>query len=101
MVSRKGVNDLLTKVHAVLPQLIRRAAVNGYNSGMPSKPKESRRTEQRNVASRNLDRMSAMRILRLMNQEDRRVAAAVGRALPAIASAVDAIVKAIRSGGRL
>jgi N-acetylmuramic acid 6-phosphate etherase len=68
---------------------------------MPSQPKEQRRTEQRNAASKNLDRMSAMQILRLMNREDRKVAAAVGPALPAIARAVDAIVKAIRSGGRL
>jgi len=64
-------------------------------------PKESRRTEQRNAASKNLDRMTAMQIVRLMNREDRKVAAAVGRALPSIARAVDAIVKAIRNGGRL
>jgi len=68
---------------------------------MPSQPKEHRRSEQRNAASRNLDRMSAMEIVRLINREDRKVAAAVGRALPAIARAVDAIVKAIRGGGRL
>ena len=68
---------------------------------MPSQPKEHRRSEQRNVASKNLDRMSVVQIVRLMNREDRKVAAAVGRALPAIARAVDAIVKAIRSGGRL
>jgi N-acetylmuramic acid 6-phosphate etherase len=68
---------------------------------MPSQPKERRRSEQRNVASKNLDRMSAMQIVRLMNREDRKVAAAVGRALPAIARAVDAIVRAMRSGGRL
>jgi N-acetylmuramic acid 6-phosphate etherase len=68
---------------------------------MPSQSKERRRTEQRNAASRNLDRMSALQIVRLMNREDRKVAAAVGRRLPAIARAVEAIVKAIRSGGRL
>ncbi len=68
---------------------------------MPYQPKERRRSEQRNAASRNLDRMSAMQIARLMNREDRKVAAAVGRQLPAIARAVDAIVKAIRSGGRM
>jgi N-acetylmuramic acid 6-phosphate etherase len=68
---------------------------------MPFQPKERRRSEQRNTASKNLDRMSAMQIVRLMNREDRKVAAAVGRALPGIARAVDAIVKAIRSGGRL
>src|SRR6266851_3919719 len=68
---------------------------------MPYQPKERRRSEQRNAASRNLDRMSTMQIVRLMNREDRKVAAAVGRVLPAIARAVDAIVKAIRNGGRL
>jgi len=68
---------------------------------MPYQPKEHRRSEQRNAASRNLDRMSTMQIVRLMNREDRKVAAAVGRALPAVARAVDAIVKAICNGGRL
>ena len=68
---------------------------------MPTQPKERRCSEQRNAASKNLDRMSAMQIVRLMNREDRKVAAAVGRALPAIARAVDAIIMAIRSGGRL
>jgi N-acetylmuramic acid 6-phosphate etherase len=68
---------------------------------MPAQPKERRRTEQRNAASKNLDRMSALRILRLMNREDRKVAVAVGRVVPAIARAVEAIVKAIRRGGRL
>src|SRR5467141_4351421 len=60
-----------------------------------------RLTEKRNAASRNLDRMTAREIARLMNREDRRVAAAVGRELPAVARAVDAIVGAIRKGGRL
>jgi N-acetylmuramic acid 6-phosphate etherase len=36
-----------------------------------------------------------------MNREDRKVAVAVGRALPAIASAAELIVQAIRGGGRL
>jgi len=36
-----------------------------------------------------------------MNREDRKVGVAVGRQLPAIARAVDAIVHAIRKGGRL
>jgi N-acetylmuramic acid 6-phosphate etherase len=68
---------------------------------MPSQRKEHRRTEHRNVASKNLDRMSAIEIVRLMNREDRKVAAAVSRQLPAIARAVEAIVNAIRDGGRL
>ena len=68
---------------------------------MPSLPKERRLSEQRNGTSKNLDRMSALEIVRLMNREDRKVAVAVGRELPAIARAVDAIVGAIRNGGRL
>src|SRR5215471_3182064 len=66
-----------------------------------SKRKERRITEQRNPASRNLDRMTAREIVTLMNREDRRVAFAVEREIPAIARAVDATVAGIRNGGRL
>jgi N-acetylmuramic acid 6-phosphate etherase len=62
---------------------------------------ERRLTELRNPASKNLDRMTAMEIVRLMNREDRKVAVAVGRELPAIARAVDAIVARMEEGGRL
>jgi N-acetylmuramic acid 6-phosphate etherase len=68
---------------------------------MPSLPQERRRTEHRNSSSRDLDRLSTQAILRLMNREDRKVAAAVGREIPSIARAVDAIVAGIRKGGRL
>src|SRR2546421_8348195 len=64
-------------------------------------PKESRLTEQRNPASKNLDRITARQIVELMNREDRKVAIAVGREIPVIARAVDAIVAGIRKGGRL
>jgi N-acetylmuramic acid 6-phosphate etherase len=62
---------------------------------------EQRLTEKRNAASKNLDRMTAREIVRLMNREDRKVAVAVGRESASIARAVDAIVGAIRKGGRL
>jgi N-acetylmuramic acid 6-phosphate etherase len=62
---------------------------------------EHRLTEQRNAASKNLDRMTALEIVRLMNREDRKVAVAVGQEVPAIARAVDAIVRGMRNGGRL
>jgi N-acetylmuramic acid 6-phosphate etherase len=62
---------------------------------------ERRLTELRNPASRNLDRMTALQIVRLMNREDRKVAAAVGRELRAIARAVDGIVARMQTGGRL
>src|SRR5256885_13520315 len=71
-----------------------------YNGGMRSSAKEFRLTEQRNPTSTNIDRMSSLEIIRLMNREDRKVAAAVEREVPAIARAVDAIVRALRSGGR-
>src|SRR5690348_14171661 len=68
---------------------------------MRSLTKDERRTEQRLPGSKNLDRMTTAEIVRLMNREDRKVARVVGRELPAIARAVDAIVAAIRGGGRL
>ena len=63
--------------------------------------KEQRLTEGRNSASTNLDRLSAEAIVRLMNREDKKVAVAVSREIPAITKAVDAIVRGIRNGGRL
>jgi len=45
--------------------------------------------------------MAAAEIVWLMNREDRKVAVAVRRELPAVARAVEAIVGAIRKGGRL
>ncbi|HEY2547560.1 MAG TPA: N-acetylmuramic acid 6-phosphate etherase [Candidatus Acidoferrum sp.] len=68
---------------------------------MASLTKDQRRTEQRLPESKNLDRMTALEIVALMNREDRKVATAVARELPAVARAVDAIVAAMRRGGRL
>ncbi|HXO04897.1 MAG TPA: N-acetylmuramic acid 6-phosphate etherase [Candidatus Sulfotelmatobacter sp.] len=59
------------------------------------------RTEQRNPRSRGLDAKSTLEILRVLNREDARVAAAVRRELPKISHAVDAIVKSFRNGARL
>jgi len=59
------------------------------------------KTEQLNPHTRGLDRKSTIEIVRAMNREDARVAVAVKRALPQIARAVDAIVEAFESGGRL
>jgi N-acetylmuramic acid 6-phosphate etherase len=95
----------------ILTAISRSAAAPRYNAGMPSKSKkhhrvknrlkEQRLTEQRNAASRNLDRMTAREIVELMNREDRKVALAVGREIPQIARTVDAIVAGIRNSGRL
>jgi N-acetylmuramic acid 6-phosphate etherase len=45
--------------------------------------------------------MSSLEIVRVMNREDRRIAPAIARVLPAISRAVDGIVDRIRRGGRL
>jgi N-acetylmuramic acid 6-phosphate etherase len=71
------------------------------NKAPKAKRAERRLTEKRNAASKNLDRMTAQEIVRLMNREDGKIAVAVEREIPAIARAVDAIVNGIRKGGRL
>jgi N-acetylmuramic acid 6-phosphate etherase len=58
-------------------------------------------TEGQNPASAELDLLSAMEIVRLINREDSKIADAVEKALPQIARAIDAIAEAIASGGRL
>jgi N-acetylmuramic acid 6-phosphate etherase len=58
-------------------------------------------TEQPNRASADLDLKSAMEVARIINAEDAKVAAAVHRALPQIARAIDLIANAMRRGGRL
>jgi N-acetylmuramic acid 6-phosphate etherase len=58
-------------------------------------------TEQRNPASENIDRLSALEIVHLMNREDALVAAAVGRVAETIAQAVEGIAARMRAGGRL
>lgn len=58
-------------------------------------------TERRNPASADLDLLDTKEILRVINHEDRSVAAAVSREIPQIAAAVDAVVAAMKSGGRL
>jgi N-acetylmuramic acid 6-phosphate etherase len=58
-------------------------------------------TEQRNPRSERIDALPTIQMLRVINDEDRKVAAAVAAAIPQIAQAVDAIASAIRGGGRL
>jgi len=58
-------------------------------------------TEQRNPASASIDSLPTEDVLRIINAEDRKVAAAVEREIPAIARAVDAIVAAFERGGRV
>ena len=59
------------------------------------------KTELANPASTNLDLKSSLEIARTMNSEDTKVAAAVKRALPQIARAIDLIAAALKKRGRL
>jgi N-acetylmuramic acid 6-phosphate etherase len=58
-------------------------------------------SEQQNEFTRNVDQKSTVEILRLINDEDRKVPEAVRAYIPQIAQAVDAIVGSFRKGGRL
>jgi N-acetylmuramic acid 6-phosphate etherase len=58
-------------------------------------------TEQQNAASAELDTLSSEEIASVINAEDGHVAEAVGRALPQIGEAIEAIAGALYKGGRL
>ncbi|TWP51427.1 N-acetylmuramic acid 6-phosphate etherase [Lentzea tibetensis] len=58
-------------------------------------------TEQRNPRTVDIDRVSTLEVLRLINDEDSTVPAAVAAVLPELARAVDLAVAALRSGGRV
>jgi N-acetylmuramic acid 6-phosphate etherase len=58
-------------------------------------------TEQRNENSVNIDKQSTEEILRIINSEDKTVPFAVENEIPYIAEAVDAVVNALKNGGRL
>ncbi|KOC88600.1 N-acetylmuramic acid 6-phosphate etherase [Winslowiella iniecta] len=58
-------------------------------------------TEGRNPASENIDELPTEAMLRVINQEDQKVALAVEAIVPEIARAVDAIAAAFQQGGRL
>jgi N-acetylmuramic acid 6-phosphate etherase len=58
-------------------------------------------SEQRNPASMDIDLQPTEGILRIINQEDQRVAEAVAKEIPQIAKAVDLVTAAFEQGGRL
>jgi len=58
-------------------------------------------TEQPNPRTQDIDRLQSRSIVRLINDEDRKVADAVYRVLDRIAAAVDLVVERLSAGGRL
>ncbi len=64
-------------------------------------PLDPRLTEQRNPASTEIDRLSALEIVRVINEEDHKIAPAVATQLEQIAEAVEIAADCFRNGGRL
>ncbi|KAA5967490.1 N-acetylmuramic acid 6-phosphate etherase [Pantoea sp. M_9] len=58
-------------------------------------------TESRNPASQNIDELSTEAMLRVINDEDKKVALAVEAIVPQIAQVTEAIAHAFSQGGRL
>lgn len=58
-------------------------------------------TEGRLAASRHIDTLGTLEVLRVMHEEDRLVPLAVGECLPEIATVVDRVVDAFHAGGSL
>src|SRR5579884_822056 len=58
-------------------------------------------TEAPNPSSANIDALSTLDMLRIINAADQEIAGAVDRVISEIAAAVDAIVQRLEAGGRL
>jgi N-acetylmuramic acid 6-phosphate etherase len=58
-------------------------------------------TESRNPATEHIDQLPTLEMLRIINDEDAKVAAAVRAELPHIAKAIDEIARRLEDGGRL
>ena len=58
-------------------------------------------TEQTNNRSNNIDQLSTLEIIELMNDEDYTVAASVKKVLPLISVGIELIYTALSNGGRL
>lgn len=58
-------------------------------------------TEQRNPKSINIDKLPTLEILKIINEEDKTIPFAVEKEIPYIEQAVEIVLQAIKSGGRL
>ncbi|MCO5424007.1 N-acetylmuramic acid 6-phosphate etherase [Enterococcus faecalis] len=58
-------------------------------------------TEARNEATKKIDQVSTLEMVTLINQEDQKVAQAIEKVLPQIATAIDAAAERFKKGGRL
>jgi N-acetylmuramic acid 6-phosphate etherase len=62
---------------------------------------ESFTTEKRNSASMDIDTKDSLEILKIINDQDKKIPFAVEKVIPAIAALVDDVVDSFRKGGKL
>ena len=62
---------------------------------------ERRKTESRSPATRHIDLLPTIEMMRLINHEDKKVAVAVETQIPQISEAVDRVYQRLQTGGRL
>jgi len=62
---------------------------------------EKRITEQRNPNTYQIDELQTADVLKIINQEDKKVAAAVNKIIPKIQQVIDRIAPRMKKGGRL
>lgn len=70
-------------------------------SGMDRVKIANLKTESRNPKTMNLDSMSVMELIRVMNEEDQKVVDGVREALPQIEKAIELVTHALKNNGRL
>lgn len=68
---------------------------------MPKIELDGLTTESRNQDTLQIDRLTTLEMMRLINREDQKVPLAIEKVLPEIASAVDVIAARLEKGGRL
>ncbi len=58
-------------------------------------------TEQRNLASSDIDQVSTRELCQIINDQDATVANSVAKCIPTIAAAIDRIALRVRAGSRV
>lgn len=58
-------------------------------------------TESSNAATQNIDRVSTIEMVKMINDEDKKVALAIEKELPKIAEAIDQMTARYKNGGRI
>jgi N-acetylmuramic acid 6-phosphate etherase len=58
-------------------------------------------TEQRNLASSDIDQVSTAELCQIINNQDATIAASIAKCNPTISAAIDCLAHRVRAGGRV